>query len=546
MNSYYTDRKMSVIIRQNKGSRRKHKVSQLYTPFRYDFVGSFLRPEYLKKARADYEAGAMSAEELKKTEDKAITELVAKQKEAGYHVITDGEFRRATWHLDFMWAFDGVGHSKTETGLPFHGEAAMIDDTYVTGKISYKKNHSFVEHFKFVKALEDENTVAKLTIPAPAQFLEQMIMPFAWSNTKKFYDTQEEVYNAFFKELDESIEVLTENRNAALVASADFVYSGNVQKWVKFANSLKLRLAIRIANVSPAKAKEMAESAVNHELGLIETNADNATWKYFGTISNPLFVAVRYNEEASGGDTHPAADIICYMNGYNDNRRASYFEESKWPGETYVGLRRGINLSKMKEYFINYSRVKISSSDPVLWMNAAEVAFLRAEATAIYGFNMKGTAADFYEQGVRLSFEQWGATGVDSYLADESSVPALYKDPAGLNTYEKNLSAITVKWNEGASKEEKQERIITQKWIANWPLGNEAWADYRRTGYPKLLPATSEGNLSGGIVDSEKGARRMPYPSEEYTSNTENVQEAVNSYLGGPDNMATDVWWARK
>ena len=360
------------------------------------------------------------------------------------------------------------------------------------------------------------------------------------------YDTQEEVYNAFFKELDESIEVLTENRNAALVASADFVYSGNVQKWVKFANSLKLRLAIRIANVSPAKAKEMAESAVNHELGLIETNADNATWKYFGTISNPLFVAVRYNEEASGGDTHPAADIICYMNGYNDNRRASYFEESKWPGETYVGLRRGINLSKMKEYFINYSRVKISSSDPVLWMNAAEVAFLRAEATAIYGFNMKGTAADFYEQGVRLSFEQWGATGVDSYLADESSVPALYKDPAGLNTYEKNLSAITVKWNEGASKEEKQERIITQKWIANWPLGNEAWADYRRTGYPKLLPATSEGNLSGGIVDSEKGARRMPYPSEEYTSNTENVQEAVNSYLGGPDNMATDVWWARK
>ena len=113
-------------------------MSQLYTPFRYDFVGSFLRPEYLKKARADYEAGAMSAEELKKTEDKAITELVAKQKEAGYHVITDGEFRRATWHLDFMWAFDGVGHSKTETGLPFHGEAAMIDDTYVTGKISYK------------------------------------------------------------------------------------------------------------------------------------------------------------------------------------------------------------------------------------------------------------------------------------------------------------------------------------------------------------------------------------------------------------------------
>ena len=166
-------------------------MSQLYTPFRYDFVGSFLRPEYLKKARADYEAGTINAEELKKTEDKAITELVAKQKEAGYHVITDGEFRRATWHLDFMWAFDGVGHSKTETGLPFHGEAAMIDDTYVTGKISYKKNHPFVEHFKYVKALEDENTVAKQTIPSPGQFYAYFTGAQLLATTLKIYGSEE-------------------------------------------------------------------------------------------------------------------------------------------------------------------------------------------------------------------------------------------------------------------------------------------------------------------------------------------------------------------
>ena len=166
-------------------------MSQLYTPFRYDFVGSFLRPEYLKKARADYEAGTINAEELKKTEDKAITELVAKQKEAGYHVITDGEFRRATWHLDFMWAFDGVGHSKTETGLPFHGEDAMIDDTYVTGKISYKKNHPFVEHFKYVKALEDENTVAKQTIPSPGQFYAYFTGAQLLATTLKIYGSEE-------------------------------------------------------------------------------------------------------------------------------------------------------------------------------------------------------------------------------------------------------------------------------------------------------------------------------------------------------------------
>lgn len=157
------------------------------TPFRYDYVGSFLRPAALKQARADFQNGAIDAEALKAVEDEAIRDLVAKQKAAGYHVITDGEFRRATWHLDFMWGFNGVGHSKTQTGLPFHGEAAMIDDTYLTGKVSVG-DHPFVEHFKFVKALEDDNTVAKQTIPAPAQFLEQMIMPFALENTKKYYN----------------------------------------------------------------------------------------------------------------------------------------------------------------------------------------------------------------------------------------------------------------------------------------------------------------------------------------------------------------------
>ena len=166
--------------------------NNIKAPCRYDFVGSFLRPDYLKMARADFEKGAITAQQLKEVEDKAILDLVAKQKKAGYHIITDGEFRRATWHLDFMWGFNGVGHSKTQTGLPFHGEAAMIDDTYLTGKVSVG-DHPFVEHFKFVKALEDENTVAKQTIPAPAQFLEQMIMPFALENTKKYYNDTEEL-----------------------------------------------------------------------------------------------------------------------------------------------------------------------------------------------------------------------------------------------------------------------------------------------------------------------------------------------------------------
>ena len=167
-------------------------MNKVHTPFRYDYVGSFLRPEELKKARADFEAGAIDTWQLKEVEDRCITQLVAKQKAAGYHVITDGEFRRATWHLDFMWGFEGIGHSATQEGLPFHGEAAKIDDTYLTGKLSVGV-HPFVEHFKFVKALEDENTVAKQTIPAPAQFLEQLIMPMNLPDTRKFYPTDEEL-----------------------------------------------------------------------------------------------------------------------------------------------------------------------------------------------------------------------------------------------------------------------------------------------------------------------------------------------------------------
>lgn len=168
-------------------------MSKLQTPFRYDFVGSFLRPEKLKKARNQFDNGSIGYDELKNVEDESITELITKVKELGYHVITDGEFRRATWHLDFMWGFDGVGHAPTKTGLPFHGEDAMVDDTYLVGKVGIKGEHPFVEHFKFVKQFEDENTVAKQTMPSPAQFLAQFTMPFNREHTLKYYATDKEL-----------------------------------------------------------------------------------------------------------------------------------------------------------------------------------------------------------------------------------------------------------------------------------------------------------------------------------------------------------------
>lgn len=172
-----------------KGER---KTSKKCTPFRFDYVGSFLRPDYLRKARADYEEGSITKEDLVEVENRAILDLIQKQKNAGYHVITDGEFRRATWHLDFMWGFEGVGHNKTKNGVCFNDEQALIDDTYLIGKISVE-NHPFLEHYKFVKALEDYTTVAKQTIPAPAQFFQQMIIPSNIEKTRVFYPTNQEL-----------------------------------------------------------------------------------------------------------------------------------------------------------------------------------------------------------------------------------------------------------------------------------------------------------------------------------------------------------------
>lgn len=121
-------------------------------------------------------------------------------------MITDGEFRRATWHLDFMWGFDGIEHKKTVDGnTTFDGEAAMIDDTFMVGKISVK-NHPFVDHFKFVKALEDENIIAKQTVPSPAQFYAYFTGAELLDTTLEIYGTEEAFAEDVIKAYGEFIE----------------------------------------------------------------------------------------------------------------------------------------------------------------------------------------------------------------------------------------------------------------------------------------------------------------------------------------------------
>lgn len=363
------------------------------------------------------------------------------------------------------------------------------------------------------------------------------------------YDSQEKVYDTMFAELDDCIKTLTENRLSGIPSTADPVYDGTAVKWCKFANSLKLRMAMRIVYAAPEKAKKYAEEAVNHEIGVMADNSDNAALQKvaFGDKGNPLYTAIKYNQptgSVTGGDTHAAADIICYMNGYNDPRRAKYFIKSEFDGIDYAGIRISIEKPSLNSVGRKYSGVNVTTEDPLVWMNAAEVAFLKAEAKAVFGFNMgTGTAEEFYNEGIKLSFEQFGLSGYAEYAADNENKPATYADPAGLNSYAGVLSAITVKWNDAATTAEKQERIMIQKWIANFNNGIEAWSDHRRTGYPKFFPATDAGNKSGGSVTNEFGARRMVYPLAEYSNNGENVNAAVASYLSGPDKMGTRLWW---
>ena len=167
-------------------------MAELKSPFRYDFVGSFLRPQHLKEARAQFKAGEIDHAALTAVENEEITRLIEKQKRAGYHAITDGEFRRSYWHLDFMWGFHGIEEVELDHGYFFHGEETTHGSIKVSGKIS-GENHPFVEHYKFVKQFEDENCIARQTMPAPAQLLAELYREDNGKNTDTVYPDHEQL-----------------------------------------------------------------------------------------------------------------------------------------------------------------------------------------------------------------------------------------------------------------------------------------------------------------------------------------------------------------
>lgn len=174
------------------------------TPFRYDIVGSFLRPQALKEARLKFKNGEITAEQLKEVENDEIVKLVQKQKEVGLQAVTDGEFRRSWWHLDFFWGLDGVERTIIDQGYQFNGAESRPETARLTGKISYS-DHPFVSHYEFLKDAAGEDVVARQSIPAAAQFLFELDRAENKESTNELYPNREELISDIAKAYKASI-----------------------------------------------------------------------------------------------------------------------------------------------------------------------------------------------------------------------------------------------------------------------------------------------------------------------------------------------------
>lgn len=367
------------------------------------------------------------------------------------------------------------------------------------------------------------------------------------------YDSQEEVYKSMFKELSDAIEVLTkyaDNGNSKLLPNADAIYAGDVHKWVVYANSLMLRLAMRVYYADAALSKQYALQAVNHSYGVMKSKDDEAKMERGASLEfkNNLDVLInQYNECRMG------SSMLAYLGGYQDPRLPKYFNTSTVSQAVtvgtygkYSGVPTGHDVSS-NDAFKDSSRPAITSTTPTYWMRASEVYFLLAEA-ALHGFAVGGTAESLYEKGIEMSFEENGiaSSEVADYMSSglKPSAYSFHLTNPGVNVDVPAVTQATTEWS--GTDEEKLEKIMIQKWIALYPNGQEAWTEYRRTGYPKLHSVVT--NYSNGEIDSEVGIRRMRFPTNKSTSAEDiaNLESARKLLRGGLDKAGTRLWWDNK
>jgi len=376
-------------------------------------------------------------------------------------------------------------------------------------------------------------------------------------NEAVVYDSQKDIYYMMFDELTAAVtglkKELESNANLNVFGTGDRIYSGSVSKWVKLANTLRLRMAIRISNVDPDKAKLEGEAAVAAG-SMMETNADDALYSVDGLSGegNGMPRMESFYQDVM------STNMESVLKGYNDPRMEEFWSpvvetvvNKKYPPEYksniggYHGFASGAEPIEYS-YFRAFSKYGSRFIDgkqlvtPINVMNASETYFLKAEG-AWRGWNMGGTAQSFYEKGIEISIKQWkGAsysqTAISTYVNGTSTPIAPedypYNDPP--------MTDIPVKFS--TDRTVQYEQIMTQKWIALFPVGFEAWAEFRRTRLPKLY--AKKYSVNANIIPSNgQILTRCPFVNDEYAANAVEVEKAKQLLKGGVDLENVPLWW---
>lgn len=344
------------------------------------------------------------------------------------------------------------------------------------------------------------------------------------------YDTQQEIYADMFKELTEAIATFNTAKGTPL--SADIVYNGDIAKWKKFANSLMLRLALRIVKVDPVNSKKYAEQAIAG--GLMTSNADNFIVNYTTQISG--------TGTTSNGTAHTwisssyittyrlAQPFVDSLKLRNDPRTPVYAMRTKLPLTSYQEGSHDPALQKGRDQFAqtvprdsaSVANIKTFGryAAPFIHLSYAQVQFQLAEL--VVRTIITGNARTYYENGVKAAMSELTIYGADGWNASSGITTAQQDAYLTANPYDP-ANALR--------------QINTQYWIETFPNYYEAWANMRRSGYPDTYSGL---NLS---LSSNLGAqlpRRLYYPRDEYAANP-NINDAVTRQ--GADLTSTRVWW---
>ena len=340
---------------------------------------------------------------------------------------------------------------------------------------------------------------------------------------KPKYDKQQEIYNDMIGKLKECITVLKSgNAKDAYPAGEDPLFAGKVDNWIRFANSLRLRLAMRARNADAAKYNAVVAECLSQPF--IETNQQNAklicTDSDNGELYNPWN---NYYTDISNGTyiLNWSEKFINTLKQTNDPR-LPFFSTKNKQGE-YVGMPNGLN----DEYYASWNRSNsafptagfFAKDQPMYLMTAAEIWFLRTEAN-IDGMGT-GNANEMYQTGIKLAMSQWNInnTEIQKYITSEKEA-TLYGD-----------------------KNNEIRQIATQLWISFAPNAFESWSTIRRTGYPEI-PQRDGVVLSKGVTNGFMPSRiKYPYTVEKAV-NGDNLQQAITS-MGG-DKIDIKLWWNKK